>query len=168
MPQKRTISLGVALWISILLLNNSLLLSKHFIKTNTPDKYIQLQYYPAKIGIEKINLDLPLSLGSVENGYWILSNDNIMYIPPTNSTGTIIYGHNKAHLFKNLSKLKTGDTFNITNNFQSVTQYQIYQIDTVSPDQINSLETDQSQIVLYTCTGFLDTKRLVIKAKPIT
>ena len=166
--KKRTVNFGIAFWIMVLVINNSILVPKKFYKISQASEFVQNQIQPSQIIIEKIKLSLPLSLGHTKDGYWLLSDDELMYIPSTDLTGTIIYGHNKAKLFKNLSKLNIGDTFSIIDADQQENIFEVYELDTVLPHQVDSLNSEPNQVVLYTCTGAFDSKRLIVKAKPIT
>lgn len=79
-----------------------------------------------------------------------------------------IAGHNYKE-FKNITKLNIGDTLILTDNFNGIKQYQIYDIYKVLPKQTECLsqETDgRTEITLITCTPN-SKKRIIIKAKEI-
>ena len=77
-----------------------------------------------------------------------------------------IAGHNYKE-FKNISKLKIGDILILTDNYNGIKQYEIYDIFNVLPNETECLsqETDgQKEVTLITCNTN-NKKRIIIKAK---
>ncbi len=81
---------------------------------------------------------------------------------------SVIYGHNWPNLLGNLNKAKTGDTVEITFNNGKSEKFKIVQKGNVTADQTHILkQTEDARITIYTCSGILDTKRLVVVATKI-
>lgn len=70
-------------------------------------------------------------------------------------------------MFRNLRKLEKGDSFTISDNNIGKVEYEIYDIYTVSPEDISCLaqNTDNiKEVTLITCTR--DSKqRIIVKAR---
>ncbi len=86
-----------------------------------------------------------------------------------NKTGNLcIAGHNfiNKNMFRNLKKLKIGDTIFLIDNDVGRVEYEIYDIFQVFPDDVECLNQDTShkEITLITCTTD-SKKRIIVKAK---
>lgn len=85
---------------------------------------------------------------------------------PGEPGNSILYGHNWTSLFGNLPKTKPGERVDIGFSDGSMQQFIVEYTSIVSPDEIEIIEqTEDTRITLYTCTGFLDSKRFVVVAK---
>lgn len=79
----------------------------------------------------------------------------------------IFYAHNTRSLFKNLVKAEVGQTINIETDRGKSREYAIKEVKIVKPTDVYILEQgEREEITIYTCTGFKNTKRLVVKAEP--
>ena len=79
-----------------------------------------------------------------------------------------IAGHNYKE-FKNITKLNIGDIFTLTDNYNGIIQYEIYDIYKVLPKQTECLSQNtngRKEVTLITCTTN-SKKRVIIKAKEI-
>lgn len=121
-----------------------------------------------KLEIEKIDVDKYI-LGK--------TNDESLDISITklwggkiNTPGNFsIIGHNREDQFIKLKKLEVGDEFSLTGRDGKKVIYQIYQIETVNPDNVDCIESKEDstrQVTLITCTTS-GLKRLVLKGKEI-
>lgn len=125
--------------------------------------------YPVSLEIEKLNLSVPVVVGGIAEGEWLLSDTEVLFLPTSASLGaghnTVIYGHNSWHLFSRLDSLVVGDTILVVGSEGSLFSYGVYDIKVVSSDAVNSLYSNVSDtLTLFTCEGMFDLKRLVIKA----
>lgn len=80
-----------------------------------------------------------------------------------------VAGHNFIydHMFKNLKKLKVGDTIYIIDNQHGEVAYEVYDIFQVTPKEVDCLsqETEgKRETTLITCTNDSQ-KRVIVKAK---
>ena len=79
-----------------------------------------------------------------------------------------IAGHNYKE-FKNITKLNIGDIFTLTDNYNGIIQYEIYDIYKVLPKQTECLSQNtngRKEVTLITCTPN-SKKRIIVKAKEI-
>lgn len=79
-----------------------------------------------------------------------------------------IAGHNYKD-FKNITKLNIGDIFTLTDNYNGLIQYEIYDIYKVLPNQTECLSqktNGRKEVTLITCTQN-SKKRIIVKAKEI-
>ncbi|MEK9200755.1 MAG: sortase [Patescibacteria group bacterium] len=129
--------------------------------------------HAASLKIPALDLDLPVSEGEVKDNRWPTSTKSLIHVSTTKLPGTpgnsIIYGHNWKSQLGDLDKVKVGDTISVTLTDGSVKDFSVSQIVEVSPDQSDLLQdTIDTRLTLYTCSGFLDSKRLVVVAIPAT
>ncbi len=125
---------------------------------------------PQRIVIKDLQIDLPLVPSTIHNNKWDTTNDGASYLIsspiPGEDGNSIIYGHNWASLFGNLVSAKPGQEVLIAFADGSKKNFIIEYTSTVSPDQASILASSKDKrITLYTCTGFLDSKRFVVVAK---
>jgi LPXTG-site transpeptidase (sortase) family protein len=126
---------------------------------------------PSHIVINRVGVDLNVTPAAIENGIWQTSQTDATHLVdsarPSEGGNVVVYGHNTKKIFAPLHQVKTGDIITLTTEDGRAHEYQIDQITTVTPDQIEVvLPTDHEVLTVYTCTGWLDSKRLIIKAKP--
>ena len=121
----------------------------------------------AKLEIPKINLES-----------YVLENYSIEALKvsvtkfwgnnPNEIGNFCIAGHNYKE-FKNISQLKIGDILILTDNYNGIKQYEIYNIFNVLPNETECLsqETDgRKEVTLITCTPN-SKKRIIVKSKEI-
>lgn len=81
-----------------------------------------------------------------------------------------IAGHNfqNKNMFRNLKNLEIGDKLFVTDNNIGKVEYEIYNMNTVLPNNVDCLsqETDYKEVTLITCTND-SKKRIIVKAKEI-
>lgn len=128
---------------------------------------------PTKIEIPKLNIALPITISSIsEKGVWEISETGASFLNlsaiPGSGSNTVIYGHNKKHLFGPLVQIKIGDEIIISTENSQTKNYQVQEILTVTPDEISViLPAGEETLTVYTCTGLLDSKRFVVRARPL-
>jgi len=121
------------------------------------------------IEIEKIGVNLPIYHGVSEAVLQVGAGHIEGSSLPIGGIGThcIISGHRglpSAMLFTDLDKLEIGDVF-LINILDETLTYEINQILTVEPDQVDSLEIDKDKdlCTLVTCTPYgVNSHRLLI------
>lgn len=126
---------------------------------------------PIKIGFEARSEQLPITQAEIIDGIWQNDSNQANHLSTSSRPGEggniVIYGHNTKSVFFFLSQLEIGQLIFITNQEGNIFTYQVDSVQTVEPDQIQYvLPTKDEVLTLYTCTGLLDSKRLIIKAKP--
>jgi LPXTG-site transpeptidase (sortase) family protein len=124
---------------------------------------------PVSISIPSLHISLPVYPATIEKGKWQDTKNGVSYLTSSSvpgSTGnSILYGHNWPSLLGNLTKIKPGDKIFLTLSEKGMQVYTVKYITVVTPDQTHILDTtSDSRLTLYTCTGFLDSKRFVVTA----
>jgi len=122
-----------------------------------------------RIIINDLGINLPLIPARIQNDTWETTNFGASYLissPTPGETGnSIIYAHNWMSLFGNLTRAKPGEEVDVTAADGSTKKFIIEYTSVVTPDESNILaQTRDKRITLYTCTGFLDSKRFVVVA----
>ncbi|MDP9211680.1 MAG: sortase [bacterium] len=116
-------------------------------------------------------LDEPLERGSYGNGRWSVSDTAGTYLVQSAKPGepgnVIIYGHNKADIFGSLPKVTGRERVTLRLENGTERHYRIVSRETVGQDRTDLLApTDTETLTVYTCTGWLDQDRFVVKAVP--
>ncbi len=132
---------------------------------NTPQSPVSIEIIP-------LSITLPVAPARVEGNNWEINETGASFLtssaPLKNNGNTVIYAHNKSSLFGPLTEIKIGYPITLKSRDGKIYSYSVYKIDTVTPDKIEVIKSvGREELTLYTCTGFADTKRLVVKAKPI-
>lgn len=124
---------------------------------------------PVQVIIKDLQINLPIYPANVTNDIWETTYEGASYLTssplPGESGNSIMYGHNWTSLFGNLVKAKPGQTVEIVYADGSKKRFVINTTETVGPADSHILsESKDKRITLYTCTGFLDSKRFVVVA----
>lgn len=87
---------------------------------------------------------------------------------PNENGNIIIYGHNKNSILGNIRYLSGKERIVLTTTFGSRYSYSIEEIKEVSPSETKYLEQTRTEtLTIYTCSGFLDKNRFIVRAKRI-
>lgn len=125
---------------------------------------------PVRIIIPHVNIDFPVVEAKIVNGYWEVSENSASHglgsANPKELGNIVIFAHARKGLFHNLKDLKEGDVIYLFTK-DSWRKYIVKKIISVYPNQTETISpTKNETLTLYTCTGFYDEKRLVVKALP--
>lgn len=123
--------------------------------------------------INKINVSLPLYDASIRNGVWEASTLGVSHLDstpvPGNPGNSVLYGHNWPNLLGGLLDISPGDTITIYYDNGATEDFRVQLTQEVSPTQVSVLDqTEETRITVYTCSGFLDSKRFVVIASPVS
>lgn len=156
-------------YVSLRYLPNSLQFETYKHETVSVEKSQEKQSTPTYIKIEDLQISLPIVPAKVENDIWETTNTGASYLVsspiPGNKGNSIIYGHNWANLFGNLTKAIPGQVVEIGYADGSKKRFIIEYTSVVAPVEASILESsNDKRITLYTCTGFFDSKRFVVVA----
>jgi LPXTG-site transpeptidase (sortase) family protein len=124
---------------------------------------------PTAIRIPRVHIDLPIYPATIHNGDWEQTTQGVSYLSDSPRPGawgnSILYGHNWPTLLAPLHDVIPGDELIIVDAAGKERTFIVQFINVVTPDQTHVLQpTPDHRITLYTCTGFLDLKRLVVTA----
>lgn len=126
---------------------------------------------PTRIIIPSQKIDLPIVEAKIINGYWEISETSASHgvgsANPKEKGNIVIFAHAREGLFYNLKDIKEDDEIQIFTK-EGLRKYTVFEILSVYPDQIEVIRpTKNETLTLYTCTGFADEKRLIVKALPM-
>lgn len=126
---------------------------------------------PKRIIIPSRSIDLPVKTARVIDNAWELSDDSASFglgsATPGSGGNTVIFAHAKRKLFRPLRGIKKNSRIYILTSKQWHV-YEVVEIKTVLSSEIEVIEpTKEETLTLFTCTGFADTKRLIVVAKLI-
>lgn len=147
--------------------------SYHFIQRNNPNRLkintqdIEILRYedlkPVSIQINELDINLPVILTNYDGKNWNTTSEGVSYIG-----NNIYYGHNWGSILGKLPKAKIGQVIEVKLSDGSIQKYKITETYIVEPNNSNILEkADENTLVIYTCTGFLDSKRFIVSASLI-
>jgi len=125
---------------------------------------------PLAITLPTLKKTLPIFPAIVSKDSWQTSPSGVSYLSssplPGEKGNSILYGHNWPNLLGSLAKMKPGDRIEIAFSDGSIREFVVAYTTTVNPGQVEILkDSEDSRLTLYTCTGFLDSKRFVVTAK---
>lgn len=115
-----------------------------------------------------ISLDEAVLTGKV----WQVSPTNGSYLMNSARLGKvgnmIIYGHNRKPILGNLKQVKVGEEIKLFDVMGKEWPYRVVKTVVVNPKDTSWLqETDIPTLTVYTCTGLLDSQRLIVRAVPV-
>lgn len=107
-----------------------------------------------------------------DNGSWTVSDEQASYLAQSAEPGEggniILYGHNKKEIFGNLLALKGSEIVTLISKGGEEHQYKIINMVEVDPSDVSYLQpTDEEMLTIYTCSGFMDSKRFIVQAVPV-
>ena len=124
---------------------------------------------PERITIASLGIDLPIYKATIVHNIWPTTDFGASYLTssplPGDKGNSIIYAHNWISLFGKLRNAKIGDKVVITYPDHIKKTFVIEYTSIVTPNESSILAPSKDRrITMYTCTGFLDTKRFVAVA----
>lgn len=137
---------------------------------NAPQvEYKTTSAIPIRVMINDLSIDVPVKMAKKEGNKWQSFSDAISFLSsspiPGDEGNSILYGHNWKNLLGDLKKARVGQEIKIIFSNGSEKSFVTGFIQEVSPDQTSILDKSMdSRITLYTCSGFLDSKRFVVVA----
>lgn len=126
---------------------------------------------PERIVIPELSIDLAVKEAKIVKGYWQVFPDSAAWGEGSGYPGKpgnqVIFAHVREGLFLPLKDVKNGMRVYVLTegNWYG---YEVREIKDVYPNQIEVIApTEDETLTLYTCTGFQDSKRLIVVAKRI-
>lgn len=127
---------------------------------------------PTRIVIPDLRLDVAVQPARIVRGYWEVFDDRAGFglgsAYPQETGNQVIFAHAREGLFLPLKSVQTGQRIYVLTAAKWYT-YEVKEIKEVLPSQKEVIApTADATLTLYTCTGFADSKRLIVVAKRIT
>ena len=119
--------------------------------------------------ITSLNIDLPVREAKIINGYWEVFPDSAAFglgsAYPEENGNQVIFAHARKDLFEPLKDIKPGAKIIVMTN-EKWFAYTVDEIKEVTPNQTEVIAaSDEAKLTLYTCSGYADSKRLIVTAK---
>ncbi|MEN8253023.1 MAG: sortase [Patescibacteria group bacterium] len=129
------------------------------------------QINPVNISFPSDNKKIPIESAHIINGNWQTSNITATHLITSSGLGgggnIVIYGHNTKNIFRSLKNIKVDEKISLESADNKIYEYQIQEIKEVTPEEVSDVQpTDYEVLTIYTCTGWLDSRRLIVKAYP--
>ncbi len=126
---------------------------------------------PQRIIIPSLEIDLPVREAKIIKGFWEVFPDvagfGLGSAYPDEMGNQVIFAHARKGLFLPLKNFKVGQIVYVMTK-EKWFSYKIEEIKEVLPSQTEVIAPTPDQVLtLYTCSGFADSKRLIVKAKRI-
>lgn len=123
--------------------------------------------FPVGLKIPSLKVDLPIIPSVIKNGQWEATTTGVSYLSsspiPGDTGNSILYGHNWPNLLGPLIHARPKDLIEIIYSDNSRQVFEIEYTVIVSPEETHVLlPSKDKRITLYTCTGFMDSKRFVV------
>lgn len=126
---------------------------------------------PKTLEIPSIGVHLPIIPSLIEDESWSTTSVGVSYLASSPQPGkkgnSVLYGHNWKSLLSNLHKVTPGSKVIIVDKNNKKQEFVVEYTAVVDPSQTYIIDnTEDARVTIYTCTGFLDSKRFVVVAKP--
>lgn len=127
---------------------------------------------PVYIKIYPIGVHVSIKESAIIDGVWQISPDTASHLNVSAKIGgggnIIIYGHNKDNILGPIRWIQKDAKIELIGQDSKSYFYSVEKTAVVAPDDIEYiLPKDTELLTIYTCTGFLDSQRFVVVAKPI-
>ena len=127
---------------------------------------------PLRVIIPSLKIDVPVREAKIVKGYWELFEDAAGFglgsAYPGEVGNTVIFAHTRPGLFQPLKDVKNGTVIYVFTS-EKWFGYQVTKITEVLPNQVEVIApTPDETLTLYTCSGFADSKRLIVTAKRLS
>lgn len=123
---------------------------------------------PSSLTLASLDLSLPIIAAEKHADNWQTTDQGVSYLSssplPGEPGNSVMYGHNWPNLLGELDNLHPGDEIVVNYGTREVTFIVHYKSVVEASDVSVYAPTLDSRLTLYTCTGFFDSKRLVVAA----
>ena len=126
---------------------------------------------PKQIIIPSLGIDLAVKQAKVVGGYWEVFTDSAGWGEgsgiPGEAGNQVIFAHARDGLFLPLRRVETGMKVYVLVEDRWYS-YEVTEVNEVYPNDTEVIApTEDERLTLYTCSGFSDSKRLIVTAKRI-
>lgn len=131
-------------------------------------KQVRMMGIPDTIAMPSAGISLPVFAARYHNKTWDYTSKGVSYWTatpePGNPGNSVLYGHNWSNLLGPMKKVKPGDKIYVSYGSRTI-PFTVYFVTMVDPSNVSILApTSDTRLTIYTCYGFLDSKRLVVTA----
>lgn len=118
------------------------------------------------------NTDSDIEALPFANGQWSVSDTKVTYLlgsaRPGEPGNIILYGHNKREILGNIRALKGGERVTMRTSDGNDHIYTVISTKEVDPSDVSLLSPTTTEILtMYTCSGFWDSQRFIVRAVPV-
>lgn len=126
---------------------------------------------PVRIIIPDLEIDLDVQESKIVNGYWEVPEDKAAWGEgsgvPGQAGNQVIFAHARDGLFSNLENVEENMHIYVLTDDDWYT-YEVGEIKEVYPNELEVIgPTDYQRLTLYTCSGYKDSKRLIVIANTL-
>ncbi len=126
---------------------------------------------PTKVKIKSAQIEVPLIVSHITNGTWETTKKGASFLSdsarPGEGGNIVMYGHNTLDIFGRMRSLKPGETIHVQVADGNWYEYRVESTSIVKPHQIDAVLPTKTEILtLYTCTGWMDSQRFIVRAVP--
>ncbi|MBI4067574.1 sortase [Candidatus Gottesmanbacteria bacterium] len=134
-----------------------------------PTTSVSSKKSPQVLIIESLGIRLPIIPAKISKSRWEATSEGVSFLSSSSIPGeignSILYGHNWPNILGKLTQAKPGQSIEVIFSDNTKKEFLIEFTSIVTPDEIHILDqTKDIRLTLYTCTGFLDSKRFVVTA----
>lgn len=127
---------------------------------------------PTYVKSYPVGVDIKVGDATIRDGIWAILPNEVSYLNGSSGIGDkgniIMYGHNKDNILGPIRWIKVGAKIEIKGSDGKDYIYEVAKTDTVDPDNLYYLQpTSEETLTLFTCVGFLDSKRFIVVSKRI-
>lgn len=127
---------------------------------------------PTQLRLPKYRVTLDIVESAIHNGVWQINeyaaNHLNVSANPGEGGNVVIYGHNSNEVLGPLRWMSVGEQIELTNADGKTITYSVDQVIETNPEDINwVLPKQEETLTLYTCSGFLNSKRHIVIARPV-
>ena len=126
---------------------------------------------PQRIVIPSVSIDVSVREARVVNGKWEIFEDAASFgigsAMPGEIGNSVIFAHARVGYFLPLKEIEKDSLVYVLSKNEWYS-YRVDEIKDVFPNDISVIgPTEDETLTLYTCSGFADTKRLIVVAKKV-
>lgn len=161
--------LSIALYLLWERNDTSRLVNHAYTYTKSEKQLIQTKNLPTNISIADIGVNLQVIPATIKDEKWQTTKDGVSYLTsspiPGQEGNSVIYGHNWGNIFGKLPNIKPGNVIEIAYADGTKKKFSVaYTLEVYPGDKSILNKSTDKRLTLYTCTGFLDSKRFVAVA----
>src|SRR3989338_1348336 len=152
--------------ISVSFASEPVKIDEKFLVEKKPDK--KPKQSPTRIVISALNINIPVKDANIISGFWEVFPDSAGFglgsAYPEEAGNTVIFAHARQGLFLPLKDIRAGENILVLTS-AAWYSYTVREIKEVLPSQTEVIApTAESILTLYTCSGYADSKRLIVTA----